>query len=198
MQNTGADGSIFRSFFDNHFLKPWLGEVDERDHYIKTNSLTYSHEFLEGPVGDPGKELEDMRGPYGDFFVIDDEGTFYIAINIRRLRHEVVYERLPDGTQHSIRIGGSLDVRLLELADEHTANWTTIGTIAIDPEHREGFWEATVSNRTFRAVSMIGLFDPQTENVFKHASTHPDLKGKPLPMLYKWLTPIQTHSQAIL
>lgn len=194
VQNTGADGSIFRSFYDNHFLKPWEGEIDERDHYIKTNSLTYSHEFFDGPTGDPATALEDMKGPYGDFFVIDDEGTFYIAINIRRLRHEVVYERLMDGTQHSIRIGNRLEVRLLVLGDRATANWTTIGTFEIDPEHREGFWESTIGNRTFRAISMIGLFDPGNANVFKHVSSHPELEGQPLPMLFKWLTPIEARS----
>ena len=136
-----------------------------------------------------------MKGPYGDFFVIDDEGTFYIAMNIRRLRHEVVYERLSDGTQHSIRIGNRLEVRLLVLGDRNSADWTTIGAVEIDPEHREGFWESTIGNRTFRAISMIGLFDPENENVFKHVSSHPQLEGKPLPMLFKWLTPIQIHTQ---
>jgi len=193
VQNIGSDPSIFRSFYDNHFRKPWEGEIDERDHYIKTNSLSYTHEFLDGPVGDPAKVLDDMKGPYGDFFVIDDEGTFYIAVNLRRLRHEVVYERLPDGTQQSIRISGTLEIRLLVVADHNKAEWTRIGTIEIDPEHREGFWESTVGNRTFRAVSMIGLFDPLNENPFKHSSSHPDLQGKALPMLYKWLIPMEVE-----
>lgn len=129
-----------------------------------------------------------MEGPYGDFFVIDDEGTFYIAVNIRGLKREIVYERAQDGSQKSIKIGDRLDIRLLTLRDSADCSWETIGNIYIDPDHRNGFWEENVKGHTFKSLSMLGIFDPDNENVFFHTSTHPFLKDQRLPMLYKWLS----------
>jgi hypothetical protein len=190
VQDTGSDVCIYRSFYDNHFHKPWIGELEERDHYIQTNSLGYIHEFLEGPVNDPKKVLEDMKGPYGDFFVIDDEGTFYLAINIRGLKRQIVFERSIDGNQKVINIGDVLDIKLLSLHEENEGAWETIGQIKIDPDYRNGFWEETIKKRTFKSLSMLCLFDPENENVFIHDSSNPKLRGQPLPMLYKWLTPM--------
>lgn len=189
VQDTGADACIYRSFYDNHFHKPWTGEPKKRDHYLQTNSLSYMHEFLDGPVSDPTKILEDMEGPYGDFFVIDDEGTFYIAINIRGLKREIVYERLEDGSQRAISIGDRLEIKLLTLREGDCAGWKCIGSTNIDPDYRSSYWEATIREGTFKSLSMLGLFDPENENVFVHKSTHPLLKDQPLPMLYKWLIP---------
>jgi hypothetical protein len=196
VQDAGTDTCIYRSFYDNHFHKPWIGEQEERDHYIQTNSLNYIHKFLDGPVSDPSKILDDMKGPYGDFFVIDDEGTFYLAINIQKLKREVVYERSRDGGQKVIKIGDELDVKLLWLHEGIEGSWETVGHIEIDPDQRNGYWETTIRGHTFNSLSMLGLFDPKNNNVFTHVSSHPMLKGQPLPMLYRWLTQLSTSDEA--
>jgi hypothetical protein len=193
VQDTGDDHCIYRSFYDNHFHKPWTGETRKKDHSHQPDrrqktSLSYWHDYLNGPVSDPDKVLKGFEGPYGDFFVIDDEGTYYIAIDVRGIKREVVYERAPDGAQKTIRIGDSLDVRLLTLRESGQGDWKSVGTIQIDPDSREGYWEQTIREGTFRSLSMLGLFDPDNANAFRHVSTHPVLKDQPLPMLYKWLT----------
>ncbi len=189
VQDTGEDACVYRSFYDNHFHKPWIGEHKGKDHYLQTNSLQYIHQHLDGPVSDPKYVLPDMEGPYGDFFVIDDEGSFYIAVNIRGLKREIVYQRSPDGSQKCIHVGNTLEVRLLNLAEGQNAGWKTVGQISIDDEHRSGYWEATIREGTFKSLSMLGLFDLNNDNIFKHVSSHSLLKDKPLPLLYKWLVP---------
>lgn len=47
VQDTGEDVCIYRSFYDNHFHKPWTGEPRERDHYLQTNSLSYIHKYID-------------------------------------------------------------------------------------------------------------------------------------------------------
>jgi hypothetical protein len=187
VQDTG-DTCIYRSFYDNHFHKPWYGETKERDHYLQTNSLFYIHESLDGPVSNPQKLLSGMAGPFGDFFVIDDEGTFYLAINIRALKRKIVYDCLQDRSQRAINIGDRLDIKLLSLHEGEKSGWEKIGQVEIDPDRRDGYWEDTIKGHTFKALSMLGLFDPENENVFLYDSTNPLLRDKPLPMLYKWLT----------
>jgi len=193
VQDTGNDVCIYRSFYDNHFLKPWTGEPKDRDHYLQTNSLSYMHQFLDGPVSNDNEAFEGMEGPFGDFFVIDDEGTFYLAVNIRGLKREIVYDRAPDGSQKTIQIGDELEVKLLTLRAEGTGEWLDIGKLHVDPDHRSGFWEATIRERSFKSLSMLGLFDTRNENAFLHKSSHSLLKDKPLPMLYKWLTYSETE-----
>ncbi len=56
-----------------------------------------------------------------------------------------------------------------------------------DDEHRSGYWETSIRKNTVGSLSMLGLFDPQNENVFKRDSHHHVPKGQPSPMLYRWL-----------
>jgi hypothetical protein len=187
VENNKTPQSIYRSFYDNHYLNPWRGETRRKDHYLQTNTISYIHNRLDGPVSDETKVLDDMKGPYGDFFVIDDEGTFYIAINIQKLKRDIVYQRQKDGSQKVIRIGDRLEVKVLFLHDDGNANWEEIGDMIIDPKSRDGYWEKSIEKLSYKSITMLGLFDPTNQNVFLHESGHPQLKSQPLPMLYKWL-----------
>ena len=85
--------SIHRAFFVNHFYKPWYGEEKREDHYLQPNALDYVHLDLDGPIDSNQRRVGGAPEKYGDFFVIPDQGSFYLAVNIRGLAGEIPYDR---------------------------------------------------------------------------------------------------------
>ena len=185
VQDTGSGTCIYRSFYDNHFSKPWIGEIEERDHFIRMNSLHYKHELFDGPIIESENIDDDLKKPSGDFFIIDDEGTFYFAINLKQIRRETVFKSSSDGILKNIRIGDMLEIKFLLYNEKGELFWDTIGQINIDSEYRSAYWQKIVQGYTFRSIIMIGLFDPQNENIFNFDSNHPNLRNQRIPMFYK-------------
>lgn len=46
LENNEMEQSIFTSYWTNHYYRPWHGEQNRRDHFLKPNSLEYFHEVL--------------------------------------------------------------------------------------------------------------------------------------------------------
>jgi hypothetical protein len=187
LENVKSGTAIYDSFWTNHYHKPWFGVEERRDHIARPNALYYMHEALEGPL--PKPELgEDARASYADFFVINDTGSFYLAVNIRSFESQIIYNRKPDGSCSVVRVGNRLKVKLLDLsgaADD--AAWQNVGDITLSPT-RDGFWHTTIEgHKSFGAYSMISVFDESNESPFRFESAHPRLAGQPLPLLWKWL-----------
>ncbi|HXU39774.1 MAG TPA: hypothetical protein VN937_25705 [Blastocatellia bacterium] len=179
--------NILTAFYTNHFYKPWFGEEKREDHYLQPNALDYLHLNLEGPIPEISRRVPGSPDKYGDFFVIPDQGSFYLAVNIRGLATEIPYDRKDDGAQSILRISNRLEVRLLNLSPDAEEIWETVGEIAVD-EERNGFWHNRLDSRSLSAYSMIGVFDSSLTSPFAHEElANEKLRGTPLPVLWRWL-----------
>lgn len=186
LENTRSENSIYYSFLTNHFYKPWYGEEKTRDHLYKPNTLSYIHEALEGPF--TTREVNTSIEPFADFFVVNDTGSFYLAVNVRGLESEIPYNRQPDGSCLVVRIGKSLSVKLLDLSEDHEV-WKEIGTIELS-DNRYGFWHGMLRDaKSFNTYSMIGIFDNNNPSPFLFEKANKLIDNKPLPLLWKWLVP---------
>ena len=193
VEKTDKDYGIYNIYRENHFNKPWVGQEGLGDHYVQTNSLPYTHYYLDGPISDPTRKITDRA--YGDLFIVKDRGSFYISVKVNGLEPKICYDRNSDGITECIEIGNILEVQLLELSKEK-CNWVGIGDITLDDNTREGFLHKTISNKAIDAFSMIGVFDKSIKNAnpFKHDSPNLFLKDQNLPLLWKWLTPKETKN----
>jgi hypothetical protein len=195
LENVLNGKSIYDSFWTNHYHKPWYGVEERRDHIARPNALYYLHEALERPL--PHKEMgEDKLLSYADFFVINDTGSFYLAVNVRSLESQIIYNRRPDGSCSVVKVGDKLQIRLLDLSEASGDEvWQTIGDITLSPT-RDGFWHTTIEgHKSFGAYSMIAVFDPANPSPFTFERANPRLQGKQLPLLWKWLVPTERKLQ---
>ena len=189
--------ALFTTYHTNHFYKPWYGEEKREDHYMQPNALDYLHLPLEGPIPSPNRRAPESAERYGDVFVIPDQGSFYLAVNIRGLGAEIPFDRKPDGSQDLLQVAGKLEVRLLSLSSKSGAPWQTVGEIVLDPV-RNGFWHGQLEGKELPAYSMIGVFDTQNPSPFTHPQdANEKLRGAPLPVLWKWLVSTDATTQRV-
>jgi hypothetical protein len=191
LENVREGKSIYNSFWTNHYHKPWYGVEERRDHIARPNALYYLHEALDGPL--PTWDIaENRREPYADFFVINDTGSFYLAVNIRGFESQIIYNRKPDGSCSVVKVGSRLTVKLLDLSGSSGDTiWQTIGEISLSPT-RDGFWHTTIEGyKSFGAYSMISVFDETNPSPFKFEQANSRLEGQGLPLLWKWLVPME-------
>lgn len=195
VQKTERADSVYQAFFINHYYKPWYGEEKREDHYLQPNALDYKHEDLEGPIEPLALRVTGAPDKYGDFFVVPDLGSFYLAVNIRGLSAEIPFDRQTDGSQKILTLSKRLSVRLLNLAPGAARLWEEVGQVELD-ENRNGFWHDRLENKGLSAYSMIGVFDTEHENTILHGSdANERLRGTPLPILWKWLVPTGPESR---
>jgi hypothetical protein len=189
VQKTERADSIFQAFYINHYYKPWYGEEKREDHYLQPNALDYQHHDLDGPIEPLALRVLGAPDKYGDFFVIPDLGSFYLAVNIRGLSAEIPFDRKTDGSQMVMRLSKFLEVRLLNLAPGAAQLWEKVGQIELD-ENRNGFWHDRLDNKGLAAYSMLGVFDIENENPLVHGpDSNERIRGSALPILWKWLVP---------
>lgn len=181
---------VFHQYYVNHFELPW-----------KRNSLSFHHFPLKGPIPD---EAWDKAKQYGDGFVIQDAGEFYLAVHLtgaRTTEHKgiptcVRYSRGRGATyQNVIALEETFAVRLLRVsADENVAEWDDLHEksfafpkLRLNPERRTGKLSGTVPGNFFNQYQMVGLYQ-STDNPFRHGpAARPALRDKPLPMFYYWI-----------
>lgn len=188
LENNETEQSIFTSYWTNHYYRPWYGEQSRRDHYLKPNSLAYFHDLLDGPVPNGREFTIEANKAFTDFFVINDIGSFYMAVNIRGLESEVRYSVKGEKAYKLIEVGDNLIIKLLDIADG-TSKWEEIGTLELS-SGRDGFWQKTlIEIKALDAYTMIGVFDSKNESpfVFEDESL---LHGQPMPLLWKELPPV--------
>lgn len=189
VQKTDRSDNVYQAFYINHYYKPWFGEEKREDHYLQPNALDYKHHDLDGPIEPLGLRVTGAPDKYGDFFVIPDLGSFYLAVNIRGLSAEIPFDRQSDGSQKLLTLSRRLSVKLLNLAPGAAHLWEEVGQIELD-ENRNGFWHDRLDNKGLSAYSMIGVFDSEYENPITHsADANESLRSTPLPILWKWLVP---------
>lgn len=157
--NNKKPDSIYRSFFENHYLKPWKGLEKDRDHYKTPSALSYFHYYFDGPVS---KDLEakiTLDRPLGDIFFVDDKGSFYLAINVVGLEKQIPYIDNTNATK-VINIGDILKINLLLRENDE---WEDVGELKLG-DNRRGFWHKTLSAKAMSAYKYVGLFDPNNFN----------------------------------
>lgn len=185
--------AIHRAYYINHFYKPWFGEEKREDHYLQPNALDYFHLDIDGPINSVSRRVPGSPEKYGDFFVIADQGSFYLAVNIRGLSAEIPFDRKQDGSQSILRISNRLEIKLLNLSPSANELWETVGELVLD-DVRNGFWHDRLEGRALSAYSMLGVFDPVHPSPFTHdESANEKIRGTSLPILWKWLVPLESQ-----
>ncbi len=182
LENLENENSIYYSFWTNHFYKPWYGEEKRKDHFMIPNSLAYIHNTFDGPI----PSYENAVGnsdQYCDYFVINDTGSFYIAINVRGLSKNVPYNRKTDGTNDIVTIGNELTIKLLDMSGTEPT-WVELGRFDLS-EVRNGFWHKTIDDlKSFDTYSMVGIFDEKNYSPFKFKGKLA-IKDTTMPILWK-------------
>jgi len=157
--NNDSAESIYKSYLENHFYKPWKGLEHDRDHYKQPSALSYSWDYFDGPIAKSENINTDDDDLMCDVLFVDDRASFYIAINISTLEKQKAYIDV-NGDTKVINIGDTITICLL-LREEN--NWEMIGTIKLGDDRR-GFWHGTLSEKAMNAYSYIGLFDEVSAN----------------------------------
>jgi hypothetical protein len=192
VKETSNGHAIFHSFWTNHFHKPWYGEKKQDDHFMVPNALSYVHAPLEGPLDSEERRVKGIRYPQADFFVLNDTGSFYLAINIRGLETEIPYDRKSDGSCQIVTVDDTLSIRLLNLSvDSKERIWEEIGEVTLN-ELRNGFWHRMLEGSdcgAYDTYAMLAVYnqDEGKQSPFKFEKAHPLLNNEPLPILWKWL-----------
>ena len=195
-----SQGGIFRSYRANHFHRPWFGDEGEgigRTHYRKMqpNALDYIHCELDGPIDKPERRVPGTPEKYGECFIIPDQGSIYVAVNVRALASDIPFDRCDDGSEQIMKVSDRLEVRLLNLSETDEKVWEPVGTFDLDRD-RNGFWHGLLPDRSIFPYSMLGVFDPNQSSPFQHAEhANEKVRGKPLPVLWTRLPPIAAISQ---
>jgi hypothetical protein len=174
--------TIYSEYMRAHFEKPW-----------DRNSVPYRHYWLEGP--NP-KESWDRDSCYGDVFVVQDAGRFYLAVYLLGQRKAKV-RGMPTSIQ-------SLDTTqdesclflpnkfIVKLLNANSKTWCPIdiGLLELHADRRRGKTSGEVNGNLLNDNLMLGLFDAEDKvsNPNKdEESTIECLKGNPLPLFYIWL-----------
>lgn len=156
--NNEKSESIFKSYLENHFNKPWKGQEYDRDHYKQPSALSYYWDYFDGPIFDDKKGKRCADHPMCDVVFIDDKASFYIAVNISTLEKQIAYIDIQD--TKVINVGDEITISLLLRESDE---WENIGKIELG-EDRRGFWHGTLSDRAMSAYKYIGLFDSRSFN----------------------------------
>ena len=157
--NNMKPDSIYRSSFENHYLKPWKGLEKDREHYKTPSALSYFHDYFDGPVSKDSEAKRYSDRPLGDIFFIDDKGSFYLAINVVGLEKQIPYIDKTSATK-VININDRLKIGLLLREND---NWEDVGELKLG-DNRRGFWHKTLSAKAMSAYKYVGLFDPNNLN----------------------------------
>jgi len=181
-----VERTIYAQYLRAHFEKPW-----------ERNAVPYRHYWLEGP--NP-KIAWDRHSCYGDVFVVQDAGHFYLAVyllgqrkaEVRGMPTSIPCDTANEETKY-LTLPDKFSVRLFD-ARENT--WRClddgIGLLALHPERRRGKASGEVEGNLLNDYLMLGLFDPgKNEDKVESPHTHIDsavegLKGQPLPLFYVW------------
>lgn len=187
-------GSIYEQYITNHFFAPWEN--------LRGNALTYEYFELDGPIPGPEKRLEE--GP--DFFVIQDANEFYLAVFLRGKQGVPAAVEMTDTEEEKSRadrtatpelpkfvsLGDKFKLRLLRVRN-NTYEWVPLKEVKyyFNEERRSGKILGKHPGE-FEEFAMIGIFsdeDPPIENPHEHKEgwAHPDLKGQPLPLFWRWM-----------
>lgn len=159
VENNGESDSIYRSYFENHFNKPWTGDRHDRDHYHQPSALPYFWDYFDGPSCDDEKGKRVHDHPICDVLFIDDKSSFYIAVNISTLEREIAYKDV-QGETKVISVSDEISIQLLLRESD---NWEEIGKIELGADRRK-FWNRTITEHAINAYKYIGLFDPINSN----------------------------------
>jgi hypothetical protein len=182
--------SIYQQYYSSHFEFPW-----------KRNALPYKYYLLEGPIPD---KAWNKQKRYGDVFVVQDSGEFYIAIyllgekdaQIRGVPTCIPYAKEKGGIIRTLDLGNKFSVRLLEVtSDPSKVEWVSLdqkwsrGFLELDDLRRSGKFSAEVPGNLINEYEMIGLFEEENPSPFFHAlfAERDALREEPLPLFYYWL-----------
>jgi hypothetical protein len=185
-----VEKSIYRQYYASHFASPW-----------QRNALPYKYYLLEGPIPD---QAWNRQKRYGDVFVVQDSGEFYIAIyllgergaQIRGIPTCIPYAKEKGGIIKTLNLGSSFSVRLLRVtSDPSRVEWVALdkqwklGFLQLDDLRRSGKFSGEVPGNLINEYEMIGLFEDGNPSPFYHAlfAERDALKKEPLPLFYKWL-----------
>lgn len=157
--NNDKTESIFKSYWTNHFNKPWMGQEHDRDHYKQPSALSYFWDYFEGPICENNKGRRCADHPMCDVVFIDDKASFYIAVNISTLEKQIAYID-NQGDTKVINVGDEITISLLLRESDE---WEDIGKIGLG-DARRGFWHDTLSDKAMSAYKYIGLFDSISSN----------------------------------
>ena len=182
--------SIYQQYYNSHFESPW-----------KRNALPYKYYLLEGPIPD---QAWDKQKRYGDVFVVQDSGEFYIAIyllgekdaQIRGVPTCIPYAKEKGGIIRTLDLGSRFSARLLRVtSDPSEVEWIALdekwsrGFLQLDDLRRSGKFSAEVPGNLINEYEMIGLFEQKNPSPFLHAlfAERDALREEPLPLFYYWL-----------
>jgi hypothetical protein len=172
---------IYSQYLRAHFTKPW-----------GRNAVPYRHYWLEGPIPD---QTWDSDTCYGDVFVVQDAGSFYLAVYLNGQQKASV-RGIP--TSIPISIEGN-ETKYIDLPKEFTVKLFSIREaiwkepnenfelLTIHPERRRGKASGNVDGNLGNDYCMLGLFDKEgkVENPNTHDDPVPEgLKGENLPLFY--------------
>jgi hypothetical protein len=182
--------SIYQQYYSSHFESPW-----------RRNALPYKYYLLQGPIPD---EIWEYKKRYGDVFVVQDSGEFYIALylygekeaQIRGVPTCIPYAKEKGGVIKTLDLGRSFSVRLLRVtSDASKVEWVALdkqwglGFLDLNDLRRSGRFSAEVPGNLINEYEMIGLFDDNNPSPFPHAvfAEREALKKEPLPLFYRWI-----------
>jgi hypothetical protein len=191
----GASGdterTIYAQYLRAHFDKAW-----------ERNSVPYRHYWLEGP---DANKAWDRGSCYGDVFVVQDAGHFYLSVNLTGPRDAPVRGMptsipcLEKGNQSEfIKLPQHLSIRLLSA---RTFTWQTldpddekIGLLTLHEDRRRAKASHEIQGNLLNDYVMLGLFDVEKDeanrvmNVHRYnPPPHENLVGEQLPLFYVWL-----------
>jgi hypothetical protein len=179
--NMDGENIMYTKYARAHYIKPW-----------NRNSVPYNHFLLEGPNPEV---VCNYNNCYGDIFVVQDAGHFYIAVYLNGQSSER-YRGLATSiktTSSSIplTVPNKFSVRLFE---SNTNQWKKlddhIGCINLHSDRRRGKISGIIKGNLLNDFCMIGLFDFEDRviNPNKHIDSAMDgLHGTSLPIFWKWL-----------
>jgi hypothetical protein len=176
--------SIYQQYYRSHFEYPW-----------KRNSLPYMRYLLEGPIPD---SAWDKRKRYGDIFIVQDSGKFYLAIylegekdsEVRGVPRCIPFAKKEKGIIQTLQIENKFSVRLLKVTSDTTAvDWNEIGLLELNDDRRTGKFSNMINGNLINENDMLGLFQKDNESPFLHMelAEREGLRNTPLPLFYCWL-----------
>ncbi len=157
--NNDESESIYKSYIENHFYKPWKGQEHDRDHYKQPSALSYSWDYFDGPICSDAKEKRCSNHPMCDVLFVDDKASFYIAVNISTLEKQIAYLN-QQGETKILNVGDTINICMLSREGDE---WDCVGQIKLG-DARRGFWHGTITDKAMSAYKYIGLLDGVNTN----------------------------------
>lgn len=176
--------SIYQQYFRNHFESPW-----------KRNSLPYKRYLLEGPIPD---RAWNRHKRYGDVFVVQDSGKFYLSIyltgdndsEIMGIPKCIPYDKNDKGVVKTLQLGDTFKIKLLKVtSNTQDVNWEDVDSFDLHKERRTGQFSKMMPGNLINQYDMIGLFQEDNVSPFYHMkeAEREGLRKEHLPLFYCWL-----------